>query len=83
MNNALRFVFTFISFFLIAIALAISLIILSPFLAIGSVLILVFWVIVGILFLIGGFFVFLWYISKKEEVIKNKNFSIKQGKEIK
>ena len=83
MNNLTRFFLGLGALFIgIIIALIVGLLI-SPFFLIGGILIWIILSIIGILTAIGSFFVFMWYLTRKEpELGKDTDYSLDQGKDI-
>ncbi len=85
MNNGIRFLIGLGIFFVLLIVGIILFIVLSPLLLIGGFL-LGSIISAGLtLFAIATFFGFIWYLSRKEPELENKNvdFSINQGKAVK
>lgn len=86
MKNIYRFLIGLAITLVVIILLAVLLTVLAPLIIAGVILFYVIIVSVVLLLVIAGFFVFVWYISRKEPEGKNtkasSNYSIDQGKEV-
>jgi uncharacterized BrkB/YihY/UPF0761 family membrane protein len=81
MHNIIRFLIGLVVALGIILAIGTVLFFVWPVILGASILFLVLWGIFGVLFLVIGFFVLIWYLSREEPKKKdNKNYSIAKGK---
>ncbi len=81
MNNITRFLIGLLVAFGILAGIGTILFLIGPVLLKASILFFIIWGMCALLFLILGFFVLIWYLSREEPKKKdNKNYSIKQGR---
>jgi len=84
MRNIFRFLIGLGVFLVFVLISGLLLLLFSPVIIGGTFILAILFIIFAILFFIAAFFGFFWYMSRKEpDIGKSKNYSIKQGKEIK
>ncbi|MBD3313754.1 hypothetical protein GF345_04900 [Candidatus Woesearchaeota archaeon] len=84
MRNIIRFLIGLLVFLVLLLTGIIALALLSPAIIGASLLFALVGAIAAIIFAIALFFAFIWFMSRKEpDEGKSRNYSIKQGEEIK
>tara|TARA_Y100000310_G_C20614048_1_gene779615 strand:+ start:1258 stop:1509 length:252 start_codon:yes stop_codon:yes gene_type:complete len=83
MHNLFRFITGLIGFVLLLGIILVTLLLVWPILLGGAIIFLVLFILGIVLFVIFSFFAFFWYLTRKEPKHERKDYSIKQGKEVK
>jgi len=83
MKNIIRFLIGIGVFILALILGAIVFLLLSPLIVVGSVVFIVMTALTLLIVAVVGIFAFIWYMARKEPVVKHSNYSMSQGRDSK